>query len=38
MLTRPEGLMPEARRRLELHEGEVEPVERGVEKRITVLG
>jgi branched-chain amino acid transport system permease protein len=38
MLNRPEGLMPEARRSLELHEGEVEPIERGAEKRITVPG
>jgi branched-chain amino acid transport system permease protein len=36
MLTRPEGLMPEARRRLELHEGEVEAIESGAEAQATV--
>jgi branched-chain amino acid transport system permease protein len=38
MLTRPEGLMPEARRKLELHEGEVEAIERGAEAQATVPG
>jgi branched-chain amino acid transport system permease protein len=38
MLLRPEGLLPEARRRLELHEGEVETLDESGEKHITVLG
>ncbi|MBN1135137.1 MAG: leucine/isoleucine/valine transporter permease subunit [Anaerolineae bacterium] len=37
MLTRPEGLIPEARRKLELHEAETEPLDESGEKQITVL-
>jgi hypothetical protein len=37
MLTRPEGLIPEARRRLELHEAEAETLDESGEKHITVL-
>jgi branched-chain amino acid transport system permease protein len=38
MLNRPEGLLPEERRKLELHEGEVEAIERGAEAHATVPG
>ena len=35
MLTRPEGLIPEARRKIELHEAEAETLDEGSEKHIT---
>ncbi|MDH7486103.1 MAG: leucine/isoleucine/valine transporter permease subunit [Anaerolineae bacterium] len=38
MLNRPEGLVPEARRRLELHESEVESLDESGEKHVTVPG
>jgi branched-chain amino acid transport system permease protein len=38
MLNRPEGLLPEERRKLELHEGEVEAIEHGAEAQATVPG
>jgi len=37
MLFRPEGLVPEARRKLELHEAEAEALDESGEKHITVL-
>jgi branched-chain amino acid transport system permease protein len=38
MLTRPEGLIPEARRKLELHEAEAETLDESGVKQITVVG
>ncbi len=36
MLTRPEGLIPEARRKIELHEAEAETLDESGEKHVTV--
>ena len=36
MLTRPEGLIPEARRKIELHEAEADTLDESAEKHVTV--
>ena len=37
MLTRPEGLIPEARRKIELHEAEAETLDESGEKQVTAI-